>query len=233
MLVHLYGRPCEMDAIMALKEKHGLVLIEDCAQAHGAKFNGKFVGDFGEYCAFSFYPTKNLGALGDAGGVGFQNSEELEKLKKLRNYGSSVKYHFDIIGYNSRLDELHAAFLRVKLKHLNAINDKKRKLASLYMSELKSDFILPTQDPRLFHVYHIFNIRHPRRDEIRTHLLANGIKSEVHYPISPNKQLALKELNIGSHPISEEIHATTLSLPISWYHSESDIQKVIETLNTF
>lgn len=233
MIVHLYGRACDMTPIMGVKEKYGLTLIEDCAQAHGAKYDGKMVGDFGEYSAFSFYPTKNLGAIGDGGGVGCKNSADLDRLKKLRNYGSSVKYKFDIIGHNSRMDEIQALFLRIKLKSLDSINAKKRKLAALYLKELKKDFILPSEDPRLYHVYHIFNIRHPNRDQIKDHLLANGIGAEVHYPVSPNKQLALKDLNLGSHPISEEIHNTTLSLPISWYHSESDIHKIIETLNKF
>lgn len=233
VIVHLYGRPCKMEPLLKIKEKYNLKLIEDCAQAHGARFKNKMVGSFGDFAAFSFYPTKNLGALGDGGGVGFQNSHNTEQLKKLRNYGSNEKYKFDIIGYNSRLDEIQAVFLRIKLKNLNAINSKKKLLAELYYRGLKKDFILPQKDNDIDHVYHIFNIRHTARDKVKEYLLKNGIKTEIHYPISPNKQKVLSHLKLNPSPISEEIHQTTLSLPISWYHSENDILKVIEILNRF
>ena len=234
VVVHLYGKACDMDPIVALCQKYNLRLIEDCAQSHGATYKNKFTGTFGEFGAFSFYPTKNLGALGDAGAIICQNDNFAQLIRKLRNYGSDRKYYNDLIGYNSRLDEVQAAFLSVKLKSLDKINQHKRQLASLYLAHLKSDFIKPLIHVDFFDVYHIFNIRHPKRDALREYLLANGVKTEIHYPVSPNKQVALKNLFIGQEfPISEEIHRTTLSLPISFFHTESDVLRVIDLMNQF
>ncbi|MFB6457665.1 DegT/DnrJ/EryC1/StrS family aminotransferase [Chitinophaga sp. Hz27] len=233
MVVHLYGKCCDMDAILAIAKKYELHVIEDCAQAQGATFKSTMAGNFGAFGAHSFYPTKNLGALGDAGAVTTNNDAHAEKLKALRNYGSKVKYVNDYVGFNSRLDELQAAFLSVKLASLNSINVHKRELADLYLKHLNNDFIKPVVHPDYFDVYHIFNIRHPRRDELRNYLLENGVKTEIHYPISPNKQLAMKGIIEGEFPISEEIHATTLSLPISYFHTKEDVMKVIETANNF
>lgn len=234
LVVHLYGKACQMDKITTLCKKYNLKLIEDCAQSHGAKFKNKITGSFGEFGCFSFYPTKNLGALGDAGAIITDSIELYELIKKLRNYGSSVKYVNELIGYNSRLDEIQAGFLSVKLKALDKINEHKRKLAKLYFKELKKDFILPEIHPDFFDVYHIFNIRHPKRDQLREYLLKNNIKTEIHYPIAPHKQKALEPIfKNESYPISEEIHNTTLSLPISYFHTENDIYKVIELLNKF
>lgn len=234
MIVHLYGKPCEMTAITQICEKYKLPLIEDCAQAHGAKFDGQHVGTFGDVGAFSFYPTKNLGALGDAGGVILKDSRYLQDLKRLRNYGSDVKYHNEVVGHNSRLDEVQAAFLRIKLRSLDTINLHKRKLALLYLQNLKSDFILPTTDPATFDVYHIFNIRHEKRDQLKAYLEKKEIKTEIHYPVAPHRQKALEGLfGVQEYPISEKIHRTTLSLPISFYHSVEDISKVIDALNGF
>jgi dTDP-4-amino-4,6-dideoxygalactose transaminase len=234
MIVHLYGKSCDMDAIMAIKKKYNLVLIEDCAQSHGAMFKGKKTGTFGEFGAFSFYPTKNLGALGDAGAITTDNTEYANKMRKLRNYGSEKKYYNEYMGVNSRLDELQAAFLQIKLEALDAINSHKQKLAAMYLNQLKSDFILPVVDADYTDVYHIFNIRHPRRDELKTYLYEQNIFTEIHYPVPPHQQKALLPLLAGqSFPISEEIHRTTLSLPCSYCHTETDVQFVIDKMNAF
>jgi len=234
MVVHLYGKVCDMDAIGAIAKKHNLKLIEDCAQAHGASYKGIKAGNFGDFGAFSFYPTKNLGAIADAGAVTTNNNDLAEKIKTLRNYGSKIKYYNELIGYNSRLDEVQAAFLSIKLKALDKINEHKRKLATLYLEGLKSDYIKPQVHPDYFDVYHIFNIRHDKRNELKEFLLKNEIKTDIHYPVAPNKQKAMVGiLDKQETPIAEKIHSTTLSLPISYYHTEQDISKVIEVMNTF
>lgn len=234
MVVHLYGKSCEMDKIIRICKTHNLKLIEDVAQAHGAEFKGQRTGSFGDFGAFSFYPTKNLGALGDAGCLNTNDESLNDKIMMLRNYGSKVKYVNDLVGYNSRLDEVQAAFLKVKLKKLDKINAHKRNLARIYLDNLKEDFIKPFVHKDYFDVYHIFNIRHPKRDRLRDYLLKNEIKTEIHYPIAPHKQLAMKGiLDTRNYPISEDIHNTTLSLPISYFHTSDDIKKVTETLNNF
>jgi dTDP-4-amino-4,6-dideoxygalactose transaminase len=222
-----------MDAIQKLANKFDLRLIEDCAQSHGAKYKGQICGTFGEFGAHSFYPTKNLGALGDAGAATTDNEVLAEMLRSLRNYGSKVKYHNDYVGFNSRLDEIQAGFLSLKLSALNDINNHKRKLADLYLKNLKTDFILPTVHDDYFDVYHIFNIRHPKRDILKDYLLHHKIKTEIHYPIPPQRQKAMEGYITGKYPISEEIHKTTLSLPISYFHKPEDIYYVIEKLNSF
>lgn len=231
MVVHLYGKVCNMDPIIDICRNNSLFLLEDCAQAHGAEYNGKKAGSFGDMAGFSFYPTKNLGALGDGGAVLTNNPDYKKKLSMLRNYGSGKKYHNEYIGLNSRLDELQAAFLRIKLKSLDKINNHKRKLASIYLDELKEDFILPVVDDNFKDVYHIFNIRHPQRDKLRDYLLRQGIKTEIHYPVPPHKQKALSFLFNLEFPISEEIHQTTISLPVSTFHTKKDIFRVVEVLN--
>lgn len=234
VVVHLYGKPCNMNPILALCKKHNLKLIEDCAQSHGATYKGKQTGTFGEFGAFSFYPTKNLGALGDAGAIVCSDDTLTTTIRRLRNYGSDKKYYNELVGYNSRLDEIQAAFLSIKLRRLDEINAHKRKLASVYLKNLKQDFIKPVVDGDYFDVYHIFNIRHPKRDALKEYLLNNGIKTEIHYPLSPNKQAAMKDLYKGQEfPVSEEIHATTLSLPISFFHTEEDVNRVVEVMNKF
>ena len=234
MVVHLYGKVCQMDEIMKIAEKHNLKVVEDCAQAHGAMFKGKKAGNFGDYGAFSFYPTKNLGAMGDAGAL-TSNSEPLhKKVLMFRNYGSEVKYYNEVVGYNSRLDEIQAAFLGVKLKSLEKINLHKRNLAAIYLQGLKDDFIKPVVHADFEDVYHIFNIRHPKRDELKDYLLKNGVKTEIHYPVTPNKQNAMKGiLDKIKTPIADEIHKTTLSLPISYFHSVDEINEVVSILNKF
>lgn len=234
LVVHLYGKMCDMGQIMNIAKRFHLCVIEDCAQAHAACYQGKMAGSFGDFGAFSFYPTKNLGALGDAGAVTTNSEVGAQAIRTLRNYGSSTKYVNDEIGYNSRLDELQAAFLSIKLKHLDAITAHKRKLASIYLNELKSDFILPIIQKGFDDVFHIFAIRHPEREKLRNYLLDNDIKTEVHYPIPPYKQKAMSGiLKENEYPLSEEIHRTILSLPISFGHSEDDVFNVVEIMNKF
>jgi dTDP-4-amino-4,6-dideoxygalactose transaminase len=235
MPVHLYGRLCNMPPIIEITKKHNLKIIEDAAQAHGASYNKKKAGSWGDIAAFSFYPTKNLGALGDAGAITTNNAEYADKIRVLRNYGSRKKYHNDLIGVNSRLDELHAGFLRIKLKKLDEINIHKNKLASIYNEELShTDFVKPIVNNDYYHVYHIYNIRHEERDRLKEYLVAKGIKTEIHYPIAPNKQAAMKHILQNTvTPIAEEIHNTTLSLPVSFSHSEADILYVCKILKGF
>ncbi len=234
MPVHLYGKMCAMDSIMALAKKHSLFVIEDAAQAHGASLHGKKAGAWGDMTGFSFYPTKNLGALGDAGAIAIHDQQLYEKVLTLRNYGSKIKYYNEVVGYNSRLDELQASFLYVKLAHLDKINAHKQTLAKLYVAHLKDDFIKPVVQEGYEDVYHIFNIRHPKRDALRTYLLEHNIKTEIHYPIPPHQQKAMEGVFAGEpYPISEEIHQTTLSLPCSFCHTPADIYQVIEILNKF
>jgi dTDP-4-amino-4,6-dideoxygalactose transaminase len=234
LVVHLYGKCCEMDEIVRIKEKHNLYLIEDSAQAHGASYKNKLAGTFGDFGTFSFYPTKNLGALGDGGGIICKDAAHYTKLLQLRNYGSNKKYYNEIIGYNCRLDEIQAAFLNVKLPWLNQINAHKNKLANLYLNNINSNFILPVKRDGYYDVYHIFNIRHPRRDALKDYLEKCRIETAIHYPVAPHQQNALRHLFADkSFPISEEIHRTTLSLPCSYFHTEDDVRKVIDALNDF
>lgn len=234
IVVHLYGKACDMDPILALSKKFNLKLIEDCAQSHGATVRGRMTGTFGDFGAFSFYPTKNLGALGDAGAVTTNDDALALTLRRMRNYGSDKKYYNEIIGQNSRLDEVQAAFLSVKLRSLNAINAHKRALAEIYHAGLKQDFIKPVRHPDFFDVFHIYNIRHPRRDALREHFLKNGITTDIHYPVAPHKQAAMRGILDGcDYPLSSEIHATTLSLPISYCSTTEDVERVVEVANRF
>jgi dTDP-4-amino-4,6-dideoxygalactose transaminase len=235
MVVHLYGKPCDMPRIMEIADKHRLFVVEDCAQAHGAVVGGKMVGNWGHINAFSFYPTKNLGCLGDGGAITTNDSKIADKIRALRNYGSHKKYYNEYIGINSRLDELQARFLRVKLKRLDEIIKHKNRLATLYLSGLSlSEIILPSVDTSLKEVYHIFPIRHPKRDELKRFLDNHGIKTEIHYPVSPNKQQAyLSYFANDKVPISEEIHSTELSLPISFFHTDAEVLSVISAINQF
>lgn len=233
LVVHLYGKACDMGPILDLARKYKLEVIEDCAQAHGARYKGQKVGTFGTINAWSFYPTKNLGALGDAGAITTDDSALAERIKVLRNYGSQKKYYNECLGINSRLDEIQAAFLLVKLKALDAINTHKRQLAQLYLSGLSDRFVKPVTEPDFYDVYHIFNIRHQNRDQLRSYLLEQGIKTEIHYPIAPHAQVAMKGiLDDQICPIAQEIHETTLSLPISYFHVKKDIQQVINVLQS-
>jgi dTDP-4-amino-4,6-dideoxygalactose transaminase len=234
LCVHLYGKPCEMDSILNVCKKYNLKLIEDCAQSHGAKYKGRMVGSFGEAGAFSFYPTKNLGALGDAGAVITSDQVLQDKIRMLRHYGQNRKYYNEVIGLNSRLDEIQAGILLIKLKYLDVITKHKRKLAEIYQRSLRNDFIKPVVDSNFSDVHHIYPIRHPKRDSLREYLLRNGIKTEIHYPVPPHFQNALKGYFAGQrYPISEEIHNTILSLPISFSHREDEIEHVVEVMNKF
>jgi len=233
MLVHLYGKMCDMDPILDICKKYNLKLVEDCAQAHGASYKNKKAGSFGDAGAFSFYPTKNLGCLGDGGAVTTDSEDVSGKIKMYRNYGSIEKYKNEIAGMNSRLDEIQAAFLRIKLQSLDDITNHKIRLAEIYRENLDSEYILPVEHPDYKDVYHIFNIRHERRDDLKKYLFVNGIKTEIHYPIAPNKQKALASWNFEETPIAEEIHRTTLSLPISFCHTDEDVLEVCRVLNDF
>jgi len=234
MVVHLYGKCCEINRILEIAAAYNLKVIEDCAQAHGASFDGKRAGTFGDFGAFSFYPTKNLGALGDAGALTTDNEELFLKSKAIRNYGSNTKYKNDIIGINSRLDEIHAALLRVKLKNLEKITEHKRRLANIYFKNLSDFYIKPLVDERYFDVYHIFNVRTTFRNELKEYLMENKIHTEIHYPIPPNMQIAMKGiLDSQSTPIAKEIHETTLSLPISYGNTDKEIYRVCEVMNKF
>ncbi len=235
MVVHLYGKPCEMDSISAIAKQYNLTLIEDCAQAHGAKFANKKVGTWGRFGAFSFYPTKNFGALGDAGAIVTDDEEMAIKIKALRNYGSPLKYYNQYIGINSRLDELQAAFLRIKLPHLDAINQHKVQLASLYSKLISNTkIVLPVTQKNAEEVFHIYNIRCATRDDLKAFLLKKGINTEIHYPVAPHLQPAYSRMFANStFPISEEIHKTTLSLPISYSHTVEDITYISKAINSY
>lgn len=229
-VTHLFGKTCRMDAICEFAREHGLKLVEDCAQSHGARFESQMTGTFGDAGCFSFYPTKNLGAVGDAGAVVSDDDALADRLRHMRNYGSGEKYRNRYLGVNSRLDELQAALLRVKLRHLDLINAHKRALADIYHSRLPPWVVKPERREDEFDVFHIYAIRHTRRDELRRYLLDHGVKTEVHYPIPPHRQEAMKCILSGDFPISEELHATELSLPISTGHTREEISRVCEIL---
>ncbi|GAB3927671.1 DegT/DnrJ/EryC1/StrS family aminotransferase [Mucilaginibacter myungsuensis] len=234
LAVHMYGKMCNMSRIDQIAQSNGLKVIEDCAQAHGAIHKGKKAGNWSDIAAFSFYPTKNLGALGDGGAITTNDAELAKKIRFLRNYGSDIKYHNEYIGFNSRLDELQAAFLSHKLKSLDAINAYKRTLADIYNKELDPRFIKPVTEADNFDVFHIYNVRHPERDKLKEYLAQHGIKTETHYPIAPHHQNGYKHLWPGMQfPLSEEIHATTLSMPVSYCHTADEIRYVCKIANSF
>lgn len=233
--VHLYGQPADMDPIMALAAKHGLKVLEDAAQAHGALYKGRRVGTLGDAAGFSFYPGKNLGAIGDGGAVVTNDDVLADKLRVLRNYGSRVKYQNEVKGFNTRLDELQAAFLRVKLAVLDKWNDRRREVAEYYMNGLSdSGLILPVVPSWATPVWHLFVVRHQGRSAIQAELAAHGVSTLIHYPIPPHLQGAYKEMGqgVGSFPISESIHETVFSLPIWPQLSEPDRDLVIGTCMT-
>ena len=234
MPVHLYGKVCQMDRILKIARSNNLKVLEDCAQAHGAKFTNIRAGNFGDCNAFSFYPTKNLGALGDGGAITCEDKSLADSIRKYRNYGSTVKYINEVVGYNSRLDEMQAAFLKIKLAKLDLINKHKRMLAEIYFDNLTEKVITPVRDAEYYDIYHIFNIRHTSRDKLREYLLQNGVRTEVHYPVAPHQQKALYGiLKNKDYPISTEIHSTTLSLPISYFHTIENVKVVANLINNF
>lgn len=232
--VHLYGQLCEMKAIIEIAKKYNLLVIEDAAQAHGTEWNGIKAGNFGDATGFSFYPGKNLGALGDAGAITTNDDELAEVLFSLRNYGSKVKYENEILGINSRLDELQAAFLNIKLKQLDSENDFRRNLAKRYISEIKNDkLILPAYDFSKNHVFHLFVIRTSNRLALQHFLKDNGIETMIHYPIPPHKQKALSDWNNLSFPITEKIHEEVLSIPLNSSVSKTEVDYIISKLNAY
>lgn len=234
--VHLYGQPCDMDSIMSIAEKYGLYVIEDCAQAHGATFKGKKVGSFGEVAGFSFYPGKNLGALGDAGAVVTNDKALADKIRSLGNYGSDYKYHHIYKGNNSRLDELQAAFLSAKLPLLEKMNENRRRIADLYSSGIKNPrIILPSVLEDCVPVWHIYGIRCENRDDLEDFLKDRGIGTNKHYPIPMHMQECYKDLNLpeGTLPIAEEISRTELSLPLYYGMTDEQIEYVIDSVNAF
>lgn len=235
LVVHLYGQPADMEPINALAHKHGLKVIEDCAQAHGARYRGRRVGGLGHAAGFSFYPGKNLGAFGDGGAVTTNDSELADRLRLLRNYGSQVKYHNEVVGYNSRLDELQAAFLRVKLAKLDEWNNRRTKLAAQYLRLLNKygKLILPLVPEWAEPVWHLFVIRHHLRAELQKTVLDAGIGTMIHYPIPPHLQPAYVDLGYkkGDYPISEAIHNTVLSLPMWPGMTEESITTVCVSLD--
>jgi dTDP-4-amino-4,6-dideoxygalactose transaminase len=227
--VHLYGQTCDMDPIMEIAKKHNLVVIEDAAQAQGARYKGRKAGGLGNAAGFSFYPGKNLGAFGDAGAITTNDKVIADKVKVLRNYGSQKKYFNEVKGINSRLDELQAAFLRVKLKKLDEWNDRRKKIANNYLEALKNitDINLPFVPTWVEPIWHLFVIRHENRGLLQETLNARNIQTLIHYPLSPHKQQAYSDMNGLNFSISEKIHREVLSLPIGPHVSVEDVRNVI------
>lgn len=231
MPVHLYGQPTDMDPINELATKYGLVVIEDAAQAQGARYKGRRVGSLGHAAGTSFYPGKNLGALGDGGAVLTNDDEIASKVRRLRNYGSTVKYQHELAGYNSRLDELQAAFLRVKLSVLDAWNDRRREIAGSYIRSLDGrGFGLPFVPDYADPVWHLFVIRHARRDALRDHLAQNGVNTVIHYPTPPHLQACYAAFATHHLPLAKQLAAEVLSLPMSPDMSEKEVDRVLEVL---
>lgn len=236
MPVHLYGQPCDMDPIMKIAKKYNLFVIEDCAQSHGATYKGKKTGSFGDASGFSFYPGKNLGALGDAGAAVTNNKKLSDKIRAYGNYGSDYKYHHIYKGNNSRLDEMQAAFLAVKLPHLERMNAERRRIAGLYLERIENEeVVLPYVSDNVVPVWHIFGIRCKRRNELEKFMQVKGIETNKHYPLPIHMQKCYKDLNIkeGELPIAEEISATELSIPMYYGMTDEQIQYVIDAINEF
>lgn len=232
--VHLYGQPAKMDAILAFARKHGLKVIEDAAQAHGASFDGHMVGSLADAAAFSFYPGKNLGALGDAGAVVTNDFELAQKVRAIGNYGSSEKYHHIYQGINSRLDEVQAGLLRVKLPHLPEYNQYRQKVAQMYLDGIKNpSVVLPKTGAQRTHVWHIFAIRTPKRDQLQEYLKDMGIGTVCHYPIAIHNQKAYGHLVHGPLPLAEQIAAEELSLPLYYGMTDEQVQYVVDAVNQF
>lgn len=234
MVVHLYGQAVQMEKIWKIAKKYNLKIIEDSAQAHGAIYQENRTGNLGDASGFSFYPGKNLGCMGDGGAVTTNDEELFNKIKAIANYGSDRKYHHIYKGVNSRLDEIQAAVLDIKLKHLDSDNNKRREISKYYRENIKnSKIILPETYDEKSHVWHIFAVRTQNRDEFQKYLTEKGIQTIIHYPTPPHKQGAYKEWNNLSFPITEEIHNTILSLPISPVMTDSEIEKVVEVVNEY
>ena len=236
--VHLYGRLAPMPEIMEIAKKYNLLVLEDSAQSHGAQIEGKKAGNWGDASGFSFYPGKNLGALGDAGAITTNDAELAQTLRALRNYGSHEKYKNLFVGVNSRLDEIQAAMLDVKLKHLDAEVKHRRTIAKMYLEGIKNpELSLPLSDIDVSqydqHVWHLFVVRSRNREALQQYLAENGVQTLIHYPVPPHKQQAYKEWNNLSYPISEKIHNEVMSLPMGPTLSLDDVKKVIQLCNIF
>jgi dTDP-4-amino-4,6-dideoxygalactose transaminase len=234
LVVHLYGQAVQMEKIWQIAKKYNLKVIEDSAQAHGAMYQGKRTGNLGDASGFSFYPGKNLGCMGDGGAITTNDEILATKLRALRNYGSHKKYHNIYVGTNSRLDEIQAGILDVKLPYLDLDNSRRREIAKYYQENIKnSKVILPKNYDENSHVWHIFAVRTKNRDEFQEYLKQNDIQTLIHYPIPPHKQECYKQWNNLSFPITEEIHNTILSLPISPVMTDDEVQKVVEIVNKY
>jgi dTDP-4-amino-4,6-dideoxygalactose transaminase len=234
MAVHLYGQLCDMDAISVIAKENGLLLIEDAAQSHGAFLSdGRKAGNLGDAAGFSFYPGKNLGALGDAGAVTTNDDELARMVSSLRNYGSETKYYNDYIGLNSRLDELHAGFLRVKLAQLDHENQKRKNIAERYLSGIKNPKIILPQYQDANHVFHLFVIGTEHRYELQSFLKQNHVETMIHYPVPPHKQKAMAAWNDLSFPVTEKIHREVLSLPISPVMTIEETDFIINLINQY
>jgi dTDP-4-amino-4,6-dideoxygalactose transaminase len=236
MPVHLYGHPADLDPILEVARRHGLRVIEDAAQAHGTRYKGRRVGGHGDAIAWSFYPTKNLGAMGDAGAVTTNDEGLARDLRRLRNYGSKVRYVCEVKGYNSRLEEIHAAILRVKLQHLEEWNERRRTVAGRYREALADvPITLPVEREWARHVYHLFVIRADRRDDLRKHLEQKGIGTIIHYPIPPHAQGAYADLGVQSStlPIAVRIHEQVLTLPSGPHLGAQGCEQVIAAVRDF
>ena len=235
--VHLYGQPADLDPIVAFAHAHGLFVVEDAAQAHGARYKGRRVGSHGHAVGWSFYPSKNLGAIGDGGAITTNDAALAQKLRTLRNYGSRVKYHNEVVGWNSRLDELQAALLRTKLQHLDASNVKRASIAATYNMQLSglANLTLPNVMDGVEPAWHLYTIRHPKRDDLARYLAERGIETLIHYPIPPHKQLAYQYLGIENDcfPISEQISKHTLSLPVWPGMPASMAEEVSKTIRSY
>ena len=234
VVVHLYGQAVEMEKIWELAKKYNLKIIEDCAQAHGAIYQGKKVGNLGDIGCFSFYPGKNLGALGDGGSITTNDEEVAIKIRAIANYGSLIKYENIYKGLNSRLDEIQAAILDLKLQFLDADNQQRREIAKIYRENIKNEkIVLPKLYKEESHVWHLFVIRTKDRDKLQEYLKIKGIQTLIHYPIPPHKQNAYKEWNNLSFPITEKIHKEVLSLPISPAMNKEEAFYIAQILNEF
>lgn len=231
--VHLYGQLADMPALMDIAEQNNLLVLEDSAQAHGANVNGKKAGNWGDAGAFSFYPGKNLGALGDAGAVTTNDDELANTLRALRNYGSHKKYENLFQGVNSRLDEIQAAMLNVKLPHLDKEIAHRREVANAYLEGIDNPHITLPNQPGEAHVWHVFVIRCEQREALQTYLTEQGIQTLIHYPIPPHKQQAYQDWNNLSYPVSEQIHQEVLSLPMGPTLSMENVHKIIDAVNKF
>ena len=236
LVVHLYGQAANMGKIKEISDRHNLFLVEDCAQSHGACYEGRMTGSWGDIGCFSYYPTKNIGAFGDAGSIVTDNKELCEKVRMLRNYGSKIKYQNEILGVNSRLDEIQAALLSVKLSHYQELREERERIARMYLAAITNPLIsLPTIRENADHVWHLFVVRTPDRDRFQSFLQANGIGTQVHYPIPPHLSEAYGYLGYkpGDFPITEHFADTVISLPLYEGMTDEEIDYVVEVINRY